>query len=68
MAFYSQVAEDRFDSSANTRGPWDPGSQHAGPPAALLGRAVEKFGWDAIARQTADLYRAVAGSGPLAPR
>ena len=42
MAFYSQVAQDRFESSENTRGPWDPGSQHAGPPAALLGRAVEK--------------------------
>src|SRR3954469_4989223 len=24
-----------------TRGPWDPGLQHAGPPAALLARAVE---------------------------
>jgi hypothetical protein len=24
-----------------TRGPWDPDSQHAGPPAALLGRALE---------------------------
>jgi hypothetical protein len=24
-----------------TRGPWDPGAQHAGPPAALLGREFE---------------------------
>jgi hypothetical protein len=24
-----------------TRGPWDPDAQHAGPPAALLGRAIE---------------------------
>ncbi len=24
-----------------TRGPWDPNSQHAGPPSALLGRAIE---------------------------
>src|SRR4029077_12408761 len=24
-----------------TRGPWDPGSQHAGPPAAMIARAVE---------------------------
>ena len=24
-----------------TRGPWDPGSQHAGPPAAAIARAVE---------------------------
>jgi Thioesterase-like superfamily len=41
MAFYVQVDEDRFESTEHTRGPWDAGSQHAGPPAALLGRAVE---------------------------
>jgi len=32
----------RFVSSPLTRGPWDPGSQHAGPPIALLGRALER--------------------------
>lgn len=26
-----------------TRGPWDEDSQHAGPPAALLGRALERL-------------------------
>jgi hypothetical protein len=26
-----------------TRGPWDPGSQHAGPPSALLGREIERM-------------------------
>ncbi len=26
-----------------TRGPWDSGAQHAGPPAALLGRAIENL-------------------------
>ena len=26
-----------------TRGPWDPGAQHAGPPSALVARAVERF-------------------------
>ena len=25
-----------------TRGPWDASSQHAGPPAALIGRAIER--------------------------
>ena len=25
-----------------TRGPWDPDAQHAGPPAAMLGRALER--------------------------
>jgi len=27
-----------------TRGPWDPGAQHAGPPAALIGREIERLG------------------------
>jgi hypothetical protein len=35
---------DVFEPSELTRGPWDPDSQHAGPPAALLGRAVERCG------------------------
>ena len=30
-----------FRATELTRGPWDPGAQHAGPPAALLGRAFE---------------------------
>ena len=33
---------DGFVSTELTRGPWDAGSQHAGPPAALIGRAVER--------------------------
>ena len=32
---------DAFVPTGLTRGPWDPGLQHAGPPAALLARAVE---------------------------
>src|SRR5262245_51612369 len=27
-----------------TRGPWDPAAQHAGPPAALIGREIERLG------------------------
>lgn len=34
-------AADVFASTGLTSGPWDPGLQHAGPPAALLARAVE---------------------------
>lgn len=33
---------DRFVSTELTRGPWDPDSQHAGPPAALIGRELER--------------------------
>lgn len=41
-AFYERTDVDRYAPTAFTRGPWDAASQHAGPPAALLGRAVEK--------------------------
>ena len=45
-----------------TRGPWDPQAQHAGPPSALLGRAVEQCNPrdDAmIARITLEILRPV---------
>jgi Thioesterase-like superfamily len=35
---------DLFMPSELTRGPWDPDAQHAGPPAALIGRALERCG------------------------
>ncbi|MFJ5214082.1 thioesterase family protein [Streptomyces sp. NPDC088354] len=41
-AFFERVAEERFAPTEYTRGPWDAHSQHAGPPAALLGRAVRE--------------------------
>ena len=40
-AFYEPLGGGRFRSTAHTAGPWDVRSQHAGPPAALLGRALE---------------------------
>jgi len=54
-----------FVSTELTRGPWDPGSQHAGPPAALIGRALERAtepGWF-IGRVTFEILRPV----PIAP-
>ena len=41
--FYSQLDESTFASSPWTAGPWGPDKQHAGPPAALLARAIERF-------------------------
>lgn len=41
-AFYEQLDERRFRATPATVGPWDPRHQHAGPPAALLARAVER--------------------------
>jgi len=40
-AFYERDGEG-FVATELTRGPWDPGSQHAGPPSGLLGRAIER--------------------------
>jgi acyl-Coa thioesterase superfamily protein/acyl-CoA thioesterase superfamily protein len=40
-AFFVRTDENRFRATVFTRGPWDPKAQHAGPPAALLGYAIE---------------------------
>jgi hypothetical protein len=41
-AFY-EPAEGGFVATELTRGPWDPGAQHAGPPSALVGREIERL-------------------------
>jgi Acyl-CoA thioesterase C-terminal domain/Acyl-CoA thioesterase N-terminal domain len=61
-AFYLPDGEDQFLATELTRGPWDPRAQHAGPPAALLGRAVERLGDRAdlhTARVTFEIMRPV---------
>jgi acyl-Coa thioesterase superfamily protein/acyl-CoA thioesterase superfamily protein len=40
-AFYTREGE-LLTPTELTRGPWDPDAQHAGPPAALLARALER--------------------------
>lgn len=63
---YYHRDNNRFVPSALTIGPWDPKFQHGGPPSALLGRAVERFGEASefqVARITIDLLRPI----PLAP-
>ena len=43
-SFYEKgEGEGQFVATELTRGPWDPGAQHAGPAAALLGRTVEEL-------------------------
>ena len=39
--FYVPLGEERFRATELTATPWGSGSQHGGPPAALLGRALE---------------------------
>jgi len=40
-AFYERQG-DELVATELTRGPWDPGAQHAGPPSALIGRGIER--------------------------
>jgi hypothetical protein len=42
-SFYVADGQDRFLSGPSTAGPWGPDSQHGGPPAALLTRAIEEL-------------------------
>ncbi|MDO9356481.1 MAG: thioesterase family protein [Solirubrobacteraceae bacterium] len=43
-AFYESLGDGRFRSTERTEGPWSPELQHAGPPCALLARAIEACG------------------------
>ena len=64
-AFYERDG-DLFRATELTRGPWDPGSQHAGPPAALLGYALEglpESGDFQVGRVTFEIL----GPVPIAP-
>jgi hypothetical protein len=64
-AFYERDG-DRFVATELTRGPWDQGAQHAGPPSALIGRAIERLedsdGFQ-VARLTFEILRPV----PIGP-
>jgi len=57
-AFYLPLGGNRFASTGHNGGPWDPNLQHAGPPSALLTRAIEQAPapWPAtLTRVTVDL-------------
>jgi len=41
-AIFLPAGPDRFEPTELARGPWDPGAQHGGAPAALIARAVER--------------------------
>jgi acyl-Coa thioesterase superfamily protein/acyl-CoA thioesterase superfamily protein len=40
--FFEPLGDGRFLATPSTAGPWSPDHQHAGPPAALLGRELER--------------------------
>jgi Thioesterase-like superfamily len=62
-AAYEQLSEDAYRASALTGGPWQADHQHAGPPSALICRAVERAaapqGLTHIGRLTVNLLRPV---------
>jgi hypothetical protein len=55
---------ERFVPTGHSRGPWDPGSQHGGAPAALLAEAVREPGMH-VARLTYDFTGPVPVGRPL---
>lgn len=56
--------EEWFTPTDHTRGPWDPGSCHAGPPAGLLVRAFERIVPTLrLARITVDLTKPIPMAG-----
>lgn len=67
-ASYIPAGPGTFESTVLTSGPWDPGAQHAGPPCALIARALEddldpdRAGW-IIGRVTYEIL----GSIPVGP-
>ncbi|MPZ71631.1 MAG: thioesterase family protein [Nitriliruptorales bacterium] len=63
-AFFTPEQDGRFTATELTRGPWSADAQHAGPPAALLGRAIERCGSSGememmVARVVFDILRPV---------
>ena len=60
---YASLADGSYRATALTRGPWHPEHQHAGPPIALVCRAIEQAaaerGLTHVSRLTANLLRPV---------
>jgi len=57
---------DRFVATEHTRGPWSAAHQHAGPPSALLARAIERAVADDPAFQVARLTVELMAPVPIA--
>jgi hypothetical protein len=64
-AFFLRTGDDSYVATGWTRGPWSRAHQHAGPPSALLGQALEAVAPDGgrLARCTVEILKPV----PIGP-
>lgn len=60
-SFYVPLGDGVFRSTEWTTGPWGPDAQHAGPPSALMARAIERAAPANahVARVTSEILRPV---------
>lgn len=72
-SFYREDEKGRFSATALCRGPWSAELQHAGPPAALIGRAIARAAGAGpepgaafqLARLSIELMRPIPVAGSL---
>jgi Thioesterase-like superfamily len=64
VSYFVPLGDGRFQATEHTSGPWDPGAQHAGPPSALLARALEALAPDP-ARMLARVTLEILGPVPV---
>jgi len=63
-SFFTSTDDYWFEPTSHSRGPWDEFACHAGPPTALLARAVEQlFPNQRLTRLTVNLQRPVPFNG-----
>jgi acyl-coenzyme A thioesterase PaaI-like protein len=65
-SFYTHQSEDTYLSQPTTGSPWGQDSQHGGPPAALLTRAVEGLDREST-RQVGRVTMELLGPVPIGP-
>ena len=68
MTSYEPLGDNHYRPTEHTVGPWDPASQHGGPPAALLAQAIEVTSpsWAAtVARMSVEILSPIPVSDML---
>jgi hypothetical protein len=65
-SFYTPTADPEvYVATERTEGPWSPGAQHAGPPSALLVRAIERLPTSMSQAQVVRVGADILGPVPL---